>query len=386
MTEERTTTTIPFELISTYGASLPIMPNMLAELMGIQPAFTSLRPPEEWESLLAGVLSPRNISFISALTKKGELYYGSLLSAQGRCILCNIEEENAHFLEIEPKEVAELFLSTTAEREPPPQLTVTTSREAMFTFFSIWDYLRQIALEEQLNQLTGASTITADQLRMQWERHSESQDIRWMTNYVQDTLWEEFPVDFDTGLQELEELGILELSEDGLVIASEVEVLVREFITPKELLSLQSLFYEGEEATHLDILFIETEHFLWMLDLEEKASLVAISSEQAVDVFLMGIAEGDEPPITEFEEEVVDLTIPADPEARVIISDEPPRGMGSPWKCSCGNVNTNKFCSDCGAPQPEEKKQEQGKRFCRECGGEIAEDAKFCRHCGSGIQ
>ncbi len=37
MTEERTTTTIPFELISTYGASLPIMPNMLAELMGIQP-------------------------------------------------------------------------------------------------------------------------------------------------------------------------------------------------------------------------------------------------------------------------------------------------------------------------------------------------------------
>ncbi len=37
------------------------------------------------------------------------------------------------------------------------------------------------------------------------------------------------------------------------------------------------------------------------------------------------------------------MTIPADPEARVIISDEPPRGMGSPWKCSCGNVNTTNF-------------------------------------------
>ncbi len=37
-----------------------------------------------------------------------------------------------------------------------------------------------------------------------------------MTNYVQDTLWEEFPVDFDTGLQELEELGILNYQKTGL--------------------------------------------------------------------------------------------------------------------------------------------------------------------------
>jgi membrane protease subunit (stomatin/prohibitin family) len=69
------------------------------------------------------------------------------------------------------------------------------------------------------------------------------------------------------------------------------------------------------------------------------------------------------------------------------------------WKCSCGAVNTGKFCSECGAKQPEAGWKcscgavNTGK-FCSECGAKKPETdwtcgcgtvntGKFCSNCGS---
>lgn len=49
------------------------------------------------------------------------------------------------------------------------------------------------------------------------------------------------------------------------------------------------------------------------------------------------------------------------------------------WTCSCGNVNTGNFCSECGSKKPEAPK----KRFCTNCGAELSENAKFCPECGT---
>ena len=48
------------------------------------------------------------------------------------------------------------------------------------------------------------------------------------------------------------------------------------------------------------------------------------------------------------------------------------------WTCSCGAVNTGKFCSECGTPKPEAPK----KRFCGNCGAQLSEGQKFCPECG----
>ncbi|MBQ7375065.1 MAG: SPFH domain-containing protein, partial [Clostridia bacterium] len=53
---------------------------------------------------------------------------------------------------------------------------------------------------------------------------------------------------------------------------------------------------------------------------------------------------------------------------------EAPKGG---WTCSCGNVNTGKFCSECGAKKPESKGS-----FCTECGAKLQVGAKFCSECG----
>lgn len=49
------------------------------------------------------------------------------------------------------------------------------------------------------------------------------------------------------------------------------------------------------------------------------------------------------------------------------------------WTCSCGAVNSGKFCSECGSPKPAAPK----KRFCGNCGAQLTEGQKFCPECGT---
>lgn len=53
------------------------------------------------------------------------------------------------------------------------------------------------------------------------------------------------------------------------------------------------------------------------------------------------------------------------------------KSNGGAWTCSCGNVNSGKFCSECGAKKPEPKAS-----FCTECGSPLPPSAKFCPECG----
>lgn len=49
------------------------------------------------------------------------------------------------------------------------------------------------------------------------------------------------------------------------------------------------------------------------------------------------------------------------------------------WTCQCGTRNTGNFCMNCGTKKPEAP----AKRFCTNCGNELAEGAKFCPNCGN---
>ena len=61
------------------------------------------------------------------------------------------------------------------------------------------------------------------------------------------------------------------------------------------------------------------------------------------------------------------------------------------WKCTCGAVETGKFCSQCGSPKPAEAEGwtctcgavNKGK-FCPECGGKKPEGTPLyrCDKCG----
>lgn len=50
-----------------------------------------------------------------------------------------------------------------------------------------------------------------------------------------------------------------------------------------------------------------------------------------------------------------------------------PKPQREEWICSCGAVNTGKFCSECGSPRP------TGKWTCS-CGA--VNTGKFCAECG----
>lgn len=59
-----------------------------------------------------------------------------------------------------------------------------------------------------------------------------------------------------------------------------------------------------------------------------------------------------------------------------------PKPEISTWKCSCGNDNTGKFCSNCGKPKPTKLK-------CASCGYEpdpADPTPKFCPECGKPMQ
>ena len=50
----------------------------------------------------------------------------------------------------------------------------------------------------------------------------------------------------------------------------------------------------------------------------------------------------------------------------------------SGWTCSCGTVNTGKFCTECGSPRP----AGQIRYRCSQCGFEPEGPSKFCPECG----
>ena len=52
-----------------------------------------------------------------------------------------------------------------------------------------------------------------------------------------------------------------------------------------------------------------------------------------------------------------------------------PAPAGS-WTCACGATCTGKFCPDCGSPRP------AAEWFCTECGTKNEASAKFCSECG----
>ena len=57
---------------------------------------------------------------------------------------------------------------------------------------------------------------------------------------------------------------------------------------------------------------------------------------------------------------------------------------GDTWTCSCGSVNTGKFCPNCGSPKP----APAAAAFCTNCGQPFPDPAnppKFCPNCGTKI-
>ena len=67
---------------------------------------------------------------------------------------------------------------------------------------------------------------------------------------------------------------------------------------------------------------------------------------------------------------------------------QPQQPTAGGWTCSCGAVNTGKFCSECGSPKPVEETWtcscgtvNKGK-FCSECGAKKPEGGVKCGNCG----
>ena len=64
-----------------------------------------------------------------------------------------------------------------------------------------------------------------------------------------------------------------------------------------------------------------------------------------------------------------------------------PNDTGDPnsWTCSCGSVNTTRFCPSCGQKRPEKA----AVAFCGECGYKLEDSelsAKFCPNCGAPLK
>ncbi len=55
-----------------------------------------------------------------------------------------------------------------------------------------------------------------------------------------------------------------------------------------------------------------------------------------------------------------------------------PAPAGDSWTCSCGSVNTGKFCPNCGSPKPQPAAPANW--FCPDCG--TKNSGKFCTSCG----
>lgn len=327
---------IPKQRIVQAGNSLGIKPNRIAMYFGMDESKVNLQPDDDWKSIIPVLLKPLNFSGVKALFEDDSLLFTNILRNENDAVFCGAEEGDLVVLPMEPDAIMELFASYLGEVEPTPRVRQELSLDALIAMLAIVDSVRRAKLKNVLDSSETTFDLDLVSVSEEFKVVVEAKDIRWLAPFMHDLRWEAKEIDFNSALNELSKLGVIQYKNKKIEIDDRGFVLFDELLNRKTMLGIRSVFYHEGVLNYLSLAFIRTPNYLWYLDGTEKSCVMTLNYEELKGMIATMIAPGEGPKEVSQVREIV-----------------------------------------------EDRTEVLGPRFCRKCGEKLSEGAKFCKSCGA---
>ncbi|HSL86301.1 MAG TPA: hypothetical protein VK861_05165, partial [Bacteroidales bacterium] len=286
---------IPKQRIVQAGNSLGIKPNRIAMYFGLDESKVNLQPDDDWKSIIPVLLKPLNFSGVKALFEDDSLLFTNILRNENDAVFCGAEEGDLVVLPMEPDAIMELFASYLGEVEPTPRVRQELSLDALIAMLAIVDSVRRAKLKNVLDSSETTFDLDLVSVSEEFKVVVEAKDIRWLAPFMHDLRWEAKEIDFNSALNELSKLGVIQYKNKKIEIDDRGFVLFDELLNRKTMLGIRSVFYHEGVLNYLSLAFIRTPNYLWYLDGTEKSCVMTLNYEELKGMIATMIAPGEGP-------------------------------------------------------------------------------------------
>lgn len=421
---------IPTNEIIPAGRRLGIEPNLLSRLSGFPDRQGTSRVEKEWEELLPVLLSPTKVSMLM----KGERDQGVLLTTlaagNGRLLLYSGETDGyTHIRAVDPstlqKELMESIGANMLERD----LALPMSLDALFFLAALSDIIKRQKAENMLGLKKVMTPPTAEEIQKLLDNVENNMEPRWwLTAFLYGIYEPGRKMDISKALRQLQEIELVEENQGMVYPTKPGFTLMEELALRRGIVGFHSYYFDEEKPVQSTQVFLGTVDSIWILECGENCMIASLSEEDTERAIELALAPGQAIPAgygvdASAPAPVNGHSVPADcgtassasepghaaPVGYEVDASTPTPGQAVPtehrnqlaapegktdelagtdnaatWVCSCGKTNNGNFCVSCGSAK-NEVPQPIKKRFCRNCGNTLKQDAQFCVNCGQKI-
>lgn len=317
-------------------------------------------------------LQPKCVSKLHTLFYNDALEIMLVAGRGETCVLVGRENGDNLFSALKKEDIAATVLAGLAETdgEQSDESAVQMSADSFLLLLALADAYRRRYMEGLLSHKLPDDSIDAQALYTTMEEAYTSPDTRWLLPFVLMAM--EFPriTDIRAAMDGLCTCGIMDgasfsLTGDGERFAN--ELMYR--LTATHLVSLR---VREETLMQEEVLLLRTRDSLWCASLGDDVTLFTLSPAEAYELIWDMLKEMDEP-----RENTV---MRPQTNRKQAVS---PASEDSAWRCVCGSVNNNGFCSQCGRSKPAPSRVGVPANGYWQCACGSMNKGAFCPKCGT---
>lgn len=335
---------------------LGIESNRLSELLDISKA--SGKKPSGAQGLIDGqqellrrLAQPYNISFLSSVLQDESFFFTTILTGKDDYAFYGAEGDDIRLKPAESDEISLLVRDIIgAAGVHKTNTALSLSRNGLLSLACLLDVIRRRKLENLILHVVGSEPIEIRDLENELAIARENRDMRWMTPFFMESFNMKGPFDFQKGLRELSDMGVVKLQKNAITVQDEKSGWLDVLGEKKSILGINSMFYHQDALQLLSVTFLRAGEYLYYIEGGEQVTWASIDENQLKEAVLTLIAPGDNPG---------SITVGAKPTvaAEAAKADKTqalaPSAESAPKFCKhCGTALTpgGKFCRNCGKP------------------------------------
>lgn len=395
---------ITFNKLEEYRKKQQLEENLLSKLINkrkgegsSQDNSRDLSEQPLFNELLYTIYQPSNMVIFKGLLSKDELVEQVLLSSENIDIALG-SDGNALELKVLQANRPEDYGLYYLESGHIPEIIGTNlvlTEESLFVLLSLVDCKRYKRSLGFLMHQVEEKEITIEELKNVLEENIAFKDPRWLGGFFVRELNERNEYPLEKALQQLEQIGFLNVKKDVIEFTKEGEILLSLLERKQVILLYENFFLQSKEQIAKEkLFFIKTDNALFLIqEVEDKFSFTSIDMDIAkyvLETIFQVVDITDEPDAAIEDKKNEDISLENKENSEASIEDDSKKVVKTKGTVcpACGiKVHGNsKFCKECGAELKKLDTKQSKAKICNQCGNELASTAKFCKHCGNAVK